>query len=83
MIGEWKKLNWASITLSAGMIGLEFGYLFAYRSGGKVSGTALLVNICTAAVLMAVGALWFREGVHMRQLAGLFVSVIGLYIMNH
>ena len=34
---SFKDLNWTSITLGISIVGLEFGYLMAYRAGWKIS----------------------------------------------
>lgn len=83
LVGEWRKLNWASITLAVGMSGMELGYLWAYRQGGKINLTSLTANICVAVFLLLIGRFFFKETVSLRQLAGMLISVIGLCVMNY
>ena len=79
---ELQKLNWTSIALAFSIVALEFGYICVYRAGWKVNTASLVANIALACVLVGVGAIFYHEGVSMRQLAGIGVCIAGLVLLG-
>lgn len=79
---ELGKLNWASVVLGFAIVGLEAGNLFLYRAGWEVSKGSLFCNLSLAVMLLFVGALLFRETITLRQLIGVSVCALGLYLIS-
>src|SRR5665647_589307 len=53
-------LNWTSMVLGFAIVGLEFGYLLAYRAGWNISVGSLVANIFLALMLIPVGVLFYN-----------------------
>ena len=51
---EYRKLNWAPIVLGLAVVGLEVGYIYAYKVGWPIS-TAQIVQSAVLAVLLLCG----------------------------
>ena len=81
-IDELSKVNWTSIVLGIAIVGLELGYIFMYRSGWKVSSGALVANICLAIALLFVGAILYGENINVKQVLGIFICIVGLFLIN-
>ena len=79
---EMRKLNWTAAALAVSIVALEVGYIFIYRAGWKMNVASLVANITLACVLVGVGALLYREGVTLRQLAGIAVCLAGLALLG-
>jgi len=82
VLPELSKINWTSFVLGATIIGLEAGYVFLYRNGWKVSSGALTANICLAVALLFIGWLLYHETITLRQLVGVVVCGLGLFLIN-
>lgn len=41
---EISKINWTSVILALGIVGLEVGYVFVYRAGWAVSTATVVAN---------------------------------------
>lgn len=82
-VTEIRRVNWTSFVLGLSIVGLEAGYVFLYRAGWKVSNGALTANICLAIALIAIGFLLYKETISLRQVAGIVVCGIGLFLINH
>lgn len=81
-VAELHNLNWASIVLAAAIVGLELGNIFMYRAGWDISSGAFISNICLAIVLIFVGAFLFSEDISLKQVLGIFVCMVGLFLVN-
>ena len=81
-IFELSKVNWTSIVLGIAIVGLELGYIFMYRAGWKVSSGALVANICLAIALIFVGAILYGENITVKQVLGIFICIVGLFLIN-
>lgn len=82
VLGQIRKLNWTTVVLGFAIIGLEAGYIYLYRAGWKVSVGSVVCNIALAVVLIFVGWLLYKETITLRQLIGIAVCGLGLYLVS-
>ena len=82
VLTELHKLNWAPFVLGLAIVGLEAGNVFLYRAGWKISVGSVVGNISLAVVLLFVGYFLFREQITARQLIGVAVCALGLYLIT-
>lgn len=81
-IEPFKELNWTSIALGVSIVGLEFGYLLAYRAGWKISVGSLVANIALALMLIPIGILFYKEGFGFNKILGAGLCIAGLILIN-
>lgn len=79
---ELKKLNWTSFALGIVIVGLELGWILAYRAGGDVSRAPLIANCTLAIVLVFVGVLFFKEAIHTKEIIGIIICLIGMIVVT-
>ena len=79
---ELLSLNWAAFGLGLAIIGLEAGWLFAYRAGWKVNIAPLVANTLLAIALIFIGCFLFKENITLRHIIGIVVCLVGLFIIN-
>lgn len=82
ILQEMAKANWATCALAASIVFLEFGYILVYRAGWQVSVASLVCNIAVAIILLFAGVLLYKEVITPRQLAGILVCGIGLFLVS-
>ena len=69
-------------TLGLAIVGLEFGFLCVCRAGWKISTGNLTASITLSCVLLAVGVLLYGETLTLRQITGMAVCGLGLFLMT-
>lgn len=79
---ELVKLNWASVGLAIAVVGIEFGFLLVYRSGWNLGIAAVLVNVVASLILVPVAIFLFKDRLTWINIAGIFVCLIGLLMLN-
>jgi drug/metabolite transporter (DMT)-like permease len=77
-----RQVNWASIALATAVVGIEVGFLLAYRAGWNISLAALVGNAIVALMLIPIGLLFFSERISAGQLFGIGLCVVGLVLIN-
>ena len=77
-----KLINWTPMILGISVIGLEVGNVMMYRAGWDVSKGAMYSNMLLALVLFGVGYWFFKDLVDIRQIAGMFLCIAGLYLLS-
>lgn len=77
-----KSLNWTSVLLGFSILGLEFGYLMAYRAGWNISIGSLVANISLALMLIPVGILLYKETFEINKIFGAVLCIAGLLMIN-
>lgn len=76
------RLNWASFALGLAIVGLEVGFLLAYRSGWKVSLAGVFSNVSAALLLIPTGVWLFRERPSWVNGLGVVVCLLGLAMVH-
>lgn len=79
---SFKGLNWTSPALGMAIVGLEFGYIMAYRAGWNISVGSLVANIILALALIPVGILFYQEGFGLNKILGAILCIAGLILIN-
>ena len=80
---EYHKLNWAPFVLGIVIVGLEAGFIFAYKAGWQVSTASVVQGAVLAVALLFVGALFYREALTWNKLVGAAICMIGLVYINY
>ena len=79
---SFNELNWTSVALGVAIVGLELGYLMAYRAGWNISVGSLVANIVLALMLIPIGVLFYKEVFAVNQIIGVFFCMVGLLLIN-
>ncbi len=67
--------------VALGVVGIEIGFLLAYRAGWNVGYAALVANVCSTLLLLPVGLMYFKEQITPQKIAGVALSLIGLGLL--
>ena len=76
------KLNWAPFVLGIAIVGLEIGFMCAYKAGWQVSTASIVQSTFLSVALIVVGFLLFREAVTWNKLVGAAICLVGLVFIN-
>lgn len=82
LVQQWRQINWASIVLGLVLVGLETGFIYAYKAGWQVSTAATVQSAFLAILLLAVGVALYHEAITWNKIVGVAVCLIGLAILN-
>lgn len=82
LLREYQHINWAPLALGVVIVGLEVGYIYAYKAGWPVSTTATVQSAFLAVALVFVGFLLYREHITWSKAAGVVICLIGLFFIN-
>lgn len=83
VLAGFRRLNWTSAALGIAIIGLELGFLLAYRAGGNVNTSAMVANIAVSVLLVPVGFLLFGEKLTPVNAVGILLCIAGLVCMAY
>ena len=77
-----RQLNWASVALGLSVVGIELGFLIAYRAGGNISLVQIVVSTAVTVILIPVGLAFFQEKVSWLNGLGIVLCLAGLILIN-
>ncbi len=80
---EYGKLNWAPFVLGLVIIGLESGWIYAYKAGWQVSMAFIVQSAFLAGALLLVGYFLFHETLTWNKLVGVGLCLVGLFFINY
>lgn len=76
------RLNLSVLGVALSIVLIELGFLLAYRSGGSLSTTYVLSASVVACVVLALGALFFKEILTVSRLAGIGLCFSGIWLLT-
>lgn len=82
IFAEFSKTNWTAFVLGVVIIGLELGYVLAYRNGWKMNTVSVTANIALAVALIFVAAVFYKESITLKQAAGIVLCSGGLILIS-
>lgn len=82
LVREYGKLNWAPFVLGLVIVGLEVGFIYAYKAGWPVSTASIVQSSFLAVVLLVVGLLVYKENITATKVVGMIICLVGLYFLN-
>lgn len=82
LIQEYSRLNWAPYVLGMVIVGLEVGWIYAYKAGWQVSTGFIVQSAFLAVVLIFVGYFLYHEALTWNKIIGVAICLIGLVFIN-
>ena len=82
IIKEYSQINWAPFVLGFVIVGLEVGYIYAYKAGWQVSTAQIVQAALVAIVLVFVGYGLYHESLSLKKIAGIVICLSGLVLIN-
>lgn len=83
IVQEFSKVNWAPFVFGLVLLGLEVGWIYAYRAGWQVSTAQIVHSAFLAVALIFTGALLYKEALTWNKLVGVLICLVGLAFINH
>lgn len=82
LLREWSRVNWASVVLGVSIVGLEVGFIYAYKAGWEIGRASVVQSAFLAVVLLFVGLIAYHEAITWNKLLGMLVCLAGLVLIN-
>ena len=82
IIREYKQINWAPFVLGFVIVGLEVGYIYAYKAGWQVSTAQIVQAALVAIILVFIGYGLYHETLTLKKIAGILICLGGLVLIN-
>jgi drug/metabolite transporter (DMT)-like permease len=80
---EIRLTNWAPIVLGIVIVGLEVGFIYAFRAGWQVSVAQIVSSAVVAVMMIFVGYLLYHEAVTWNKIVGIIICLAGLVLINY
>lgn len=82
LLREFGHLNWAPFMLGVAVVGLEVGFIYAYKAGWQVSTASIVQSAFLAVALIGVGYVLYHEALTFNKLIGIAICLVGLVFIN-
>ena len=82
LVKECSRLNWAPFALGIVLVGLEGGWLYAYKAGWQVNTGFIVQSAFVSLLLLFVGFFLYHEALSWNKLLGTAICLLGLVFIN-
>ena len=76
-----RLLTWPTVLLALSVVGIEVGYILAYRAGWKIGMTYAFASGATVAILALFGTLYFGEQLDIKKVLGIILVLAGGWLV--
>ena len=83
LLKEIRLTNWAPIVLGIVIIGLEVGFIYAFRAGWQISMAQIVSSAVLAVILIFVGYMLYHEAITWNKIVGIIICLAGLVLINY
>ena len=80
---EYAKTNWVPFVFGLVLVGLEVGFIYAYKAGWQVGTAQIVQSALVAVILIAVGYFLYQETISWNKILGIVVCLVGLGFINY
>jgi drug/metabolite transporter (DMT)-like permease len=77
-----KSTNWAVIMVALSIVGIELGWILAFRAGANLNTTGIIVNAVVGVLVIPIGVWFFQEKFTWVNLIGILLSLFGLFLIT-
>ncbi|MEO8504996.1 MAG: EamA family transporter [Acidobacteriota bacterium] len=81
-VAPWRSFSWSAVALGIAIVGVELGFLLAYRAGWQISLASVTVSVTLALILSPIGVLAFHESWSPQKSLGLALCMAGLFLLG-
>lgn len=81
LLHELRKMNFAPVLLGVSVVGLEVGFICAYKNGWPVSTASIVQSAFLSLALIFVGAILYHETITANKMIGIVICLVGLYLI--
>ena len=82
LVKECSRLNWAPFALGIVIVGLEGGWLYAYKAGWQVNTGFIVQSAFVSVLLLFVGFFLYHEALSWNKLLGTASCLLGFVFIN-
>lgn len=82
LLHEFSKSNAAPVWLGISVVGLEIGFIYAYKIGWAVSTASIVQSTFLSLALLVVGAVLYNEAITLNKIIGITICLVGLYFIS-
>lgn len=83
LVRELRMLNWVPFVLGVAIVGLEVGFIYAFRAGWQISVAQIVTSAILAVILIFVGYLLYHEAITWNKIVGIVICLAGLILINY
>ena len=76
-----RQLRWSTVAVGVSIVGIEVGFLLAYRAGWRISLGSTATAAALAVLLIPAGVLLYGERLSAANVAGIVLCVAGLVLV--
>jgi len=82
LLPSLRKISWVNVGVGLAIVGLELGFILAYRAGWNISMAGIVSASAVAVILLPMGLLAFKERISPINLLGVVLCIGGLVLVN-
>lgn len=81
LLESLRTTNIAVPLVGIAAVGIELGWILAFRAGWRLNITGLVSNVTVAMLVAPIGYLFFKEKLNVQNLIGIVLCLVGLSLV--
>lgn len=81
-VSVFKDRGWIPLVLALTIVGIEFGYILSYKSGGKVGQVSMITQMVSLVVMFAIGYIVMKEPITFKKGFGIASALFSFHLLS-
>jgi drug/metabolite transporter (DMT)-like permease len=73
---------WLPLVLAMALIGIEFGYILSYKSGGKIGQVSMITQMVSLVVMFVIGFMIMKEPITFKKGFGIASALFSFHLLS-
>lgn len=82
MLSVFKDKSWIPMILALTLVGIEFGYIMSYKSGGNVGQVSMITQMVSLVVMFTIGYIVMKEPITFKKGFGIASALFSFHLLS-
>lgn len=81
-VSVFKDRGWIPMILALTIVGIEFGYIMSYKSGGNVGQVSMITQMVSLVVMFTIGYIVMKEPITFKKGFGIASALFSFHLLS-
>jgi drug/metabolite transporter (DMT)-like permease len=82
VLSVFKDKGYIPVILAIALVGIEVGYIWSYKSGGKVGQVSMITQMVSLVLMMGIGFILSREPMTLQKAFGIASALFSFHLLR-
>lgn len=82
LVSAFEDKAWIPVFLAIALVGIELGYIWSYKSGGKVGQVSMITQMVSLVLMLVIGFVVMKEPITFKKGFGIASALFSFHLLS-